>query len=158
MKQRLKLTQEGVEKLKGELEDKRKELRDLRQYKAAAAENEGDAWHDNFAFEQTEIQERAFQHEISRLQNQLDTAEIIEVTNFENQVNIGSKVTINMIFSDDDDEEYTFTLGSVQNMKEDVISVNSPLGECVLGKSVGFEGKYKVKESEIKIQIKSITN
>ena len=53
----LKLTQEGLCQLQQEIEHKKEELRKLGKYKAQAAANEGDAWHDNFAFEQTEIQE-----------------------------------------------------------------------------------------------------
>lgn len=64
---KLKLTQEGLEKLTRELESKREELRELGKYKSQAAANEGDTWHDNFAFEQTEINERGMIRQINEL-------------------------------------------------------------------------------------------
>ena len=87
--QKLKLTNVAIEKLNKVIELKKQKLRELGQYKASAAENEGDAWHDNFAFEQTEIQERALIREINDLQKQIDCAEIIEIEKNEDVVNIG---------------------------------------------------------------------
>ena len=45
-----------ADKMLKEIENKEQELWNLRRYKGEAAENEGDVWHDNFAFEQTEIE------------------------------------------------------------------------------------------------------
>ena len=90
----LKLSRDGLEKLKQNLEEKKEELRKLGIYKASAAANEGDAWHDNFAFEQTEIQERALIHTINELQNEINNAEIIDDDSESNdKVQIDSKVT-----------------------------------------------------------------
>ena len=155
---KLKLTEEGAKKLRDEIETKKEELRNLGQYKASAAENEGDAWHDNFAFEQTEIQERSLMREISDLQHRLDTAEIIEVTKNENKVNIGSKVTVLIQFSEEDEEEYAFTLESTGKSAANIVSINSPLGECIFEKETGYEGKYDVNGNSIKVKILSIEN
>lgn len=156
MKQRLKLTEAGVEELNKELELKKEELRKLGQYKSRAAENEGDAWHDNFAFEQTEIKERALNYEINRLQHQIKTAEIIDDNSDENGniIKVGSKIRVYMEYSDGDGEEDTFILtGGQGKINENKVSVNSPIGECVLGKEVGFEGRYSVNGNIIKIKV-----
>lgn len=156
MKQRLKLTEAGIEELNKELELKKEELRKLGQYKSQAAENEGDAWHDNFAFEQTEIKERALNYEINKLQHQIETAEIID-DNFDkngNIIKVGSKIRVYMEYSDGDSEEDTFILtGGQGKINENKVSVNSPIGECVLGKEVGFEGQYSVNGDIIKIKV-----
>lgn len=156
MTQRLKLTKAGVEEFNKELELKKEELRELRQYKSQAAENEGDAWHDNFAFEQTEIKERALNYEINRLQHQIKTAEIIDDNSDENGniIKVGSKIRVYMKYSNDEDEENTFVLtGGQGKINENKISVNSPIGECVLGKEVGFEGQYNVNGNIIEIKV-----
>lgn len=159
MTQRLKLTKTGVEELTRELELKQEELRNLGQYKSQAAENEGDTWHDNFAFEQTEIKERALNYEISRIQHQIKTAEIIDedLEDEEGLVKVGSEVRVYMEYSDGDGEEDTFILtGGQGKITENKISVNSPLGECVLGKAVNFEGQYSVNGNAIKVKVLGI--
>lgn len=159
MTQRLKLTKDGVEELKEELELKKEELRKLGEYKSQAAENEGDAWHDNFAFEQTEIKERALNYEINKLQHQIKTAEIIDDNSNENGniIKVGSKIRVYIKYSDEDGEEDTFILtGGQGKINENKVSVNSPIGECVLGKEVGFEGLYSVNGNIIKIKVLEI--
>lgn len=156
MIKKLKLTEAGIEELNKELELKQEELRKLGQYKSQAAENEGDTWHDNFAFEQTEIKERALNYEISRLQHQIKTAEIIDENSDEDEsvIKVGSKIRVYMEYSDGDGEEDTFILtGGQGKINENKVSVNSPIGECVLGKKVGFEGQYSVNRNIIKIKV-----
>lgn len=156
MTQGLKLTKVGFEELNRELELKQEELRKLRQYKIQAAENEGDAWHDNFAFEQTEIKERGLNYEINKLKHQLKTAELIEADSDEDEsgIKVGSEIRVYMEYSDGDSEENTFILtGGQGKIDENKISVNSPIGKCILGKTVGFEGQYSVNENIIKIKV-----
>lgn len=152
----LKLTQEGLDKLKEELEKKKEQLRKLGVYKASAAANEGDTWHDNFAFEQTEIQERALIHQINDLQRDIDNAEIISVEGKKTagKVSVGSKVTVSLKYPFEDEEELTFCLtGDFGSANIDDVSVNSPIGECILGKEVGFEGQYTVNGNDILVKI-----
>jgi len=159
MTQKLKLTKSGFEELNKELEFKKKELRKLGQYKSKAAENEGDVWHDNFAFEQTEIKERALNYEINKLQHQINTAEIIEYDSDadEGVIKVGSEIRVYMEYSDGDSEEDTFILtGEQGKFNENKVSINSPIGKCVLGKTVGFEGQYSVNGHSIKIKILKI--
>lgn len=156
MTQRLKLTKVGFDELNKELELKQEKLRELGQYKSQAAENEGDAWHDNFAFEQTEIKERALNYEINKLQHQIRTAELIEANSDEDEsvIKVGSEIRVYMEYSDGDGEEDTFILtGGQGKINENKVSVNSPIGECVLGKTVGFEGQYSVNGNIIKIKV-----
>ena len=59
-----------------------------------------------------------------------------------------------MEYSDGDGEEDTFILtGGQGKINENKVSVNSPIGECVLGKTVGFEGQYSVNGNIIKIKV-----
>lgn len=159
MASNLKLTESGLRELKEELEKKKEELRKLGQYKGQAAENEGDVWHDNFAFEQTEIKERILISDIKNMQTQIETAEIIKNTSDSenNTVKVGSKIRVYLEYSEDDSEEDTFILTGGQGTTEgNKVSLNSPIGECILGKEVGFEGYYKVNGNTIKIKILEI--
>lgn len=162
---KLRLTQEGIENLKKEVEAKREELRELGRYKGHAAENEGDAWHDNFAFEQTEIKERSLLRQIDELQKQISMAQIIEVTESSDneKVAINSKVKVLIKYDEDDTEELDVILvGSQVNLNSasefDEISINSPMGEAIYQKKVGFEGYYTVNGNKIYFKILSVTN
>ena len=158
---KLKLTQEGFDKLTRELENKKEELRELGKYKSQAAANEGDTWHDNFAFEQTEINERGLIRQINELQERINTAEVIqdEKVKSSDVVGVGSHVTVSLKFSQEDEEELSFFLtGNFGEASSEYVSINSPIGECIVGKRVGYEGKYTVNGNEIFVKIKSVSN
>lgn len=152
--EKITLTKAGEENLRRQIEEKKAELHKLGIYKGSAAENEGDAWHDNFAFEQTEIKERGLIHEISELERKLSIAEIVNVKEVnKNVATIDSKVTVNMKFNDEESEEITFLL--VGDFEGET-SINSPMGKCINGKQVGFKGKYKVNENIVSVELLKI--
>ena len=159
---KLKLTQEGFDKLTRELESKKEELRELGKYKSQAAANEGDTWHDNFAFEQTEINERGLIRQINELQERINTAEVIQDEKVKSSdiVGVGSHVTVSLKFSQEEAaEELSFFLtGNFGEASSEYVSINSPIGECIVGKRVGYEGKYTVNGNEIFVKIKSVSN
>ena len=158
---KLKLTQEGLEKLTRELESKKEELWELGKYKSQAAANEGDTWHDNFAFEKTEIRERGLIRQINELQEHINTAEIIQGEKVKSSdiVGVGSHVTVSLKFSQEEVEELSFFLtGSFGDASSEYVSINSPIGECIIGKKVGFEGRYTVNGHEINVKILAISN
>lgn len=158
---KLKLTQEGLKKLTRELESKKEELWELGKYKSQAAANEGDTWHDNFAFEQTEIRERGLIRQINELQEHINTAEIIQGEKVKSSdiVGVGSHVTVSLKFSQEEVEELSFFLtGSFGDASSEYVSINSPIGECIIGKKVGFEGRYTVNGHEINVKILAISN
>ena len=152
--EKITLTKAGEENLRRQIEEKKAELHRLGIYKGSAAENEGDAWHDNFAFEQTEIKERGLIHEISELERKLSIAEILNVKEVnKNVATIGSKVTVNMKFNDEESEEITFLL--VGDFEGET-SINSPMGKCINGKQVRLKGKYKVNENIVSVELLKI--
>lgn len=152
------LTKKGRENLKQQIEEKKNELRKLGIYKGSAAENEGDAWHDNFAFEQTEIKERVLIYEINELERKLGNSEVIDETSQnENIATIGAKITVNLRFNEEEAEVMTFSLvGDFENDGYSKISINSPLGKCIAGKNVGFKGKYSVDTNNVSVELLKI--
>ena len=153
---RLKLTKDGAKEISLRIEKLQEELRRVGKYKGYASENEGDTWHDNFAFEQAEIQERGLIHQIKDLQQQLAFADIIEISESYDKVNIGSKVTVLMQFPGEEAERCTFTIDSNGDWSSNIISINSPLGECIFEKEVDYEGSYQVNGNVIKVKILAI--
>lgn len=153
----MKLTKKEAENLLKEIKEKEKELRNLRKYKGEAAENEGDGWHDNFAFEQTEIEERMLINQISEMQEVFKSIEIIEGVCTGATVQLGNTVTVELTFGEDDKEILTFYItGGIGDGKE-MLSVNSPLGEMLLNKPEGYEGTYIINKNEIEFKILEIS-
>ena len=68
-------------------------------------------------------------------------------------VKIGSKVKVLLVFSEDDTEEMTVVLKNESSLKDNIISVESPLGQSILGKSVGDKTNYKVNGKAIDVEI-----
>lgn len=74
-------------------------------------------------------------------------------------VNIGSKVTILLRSTDGEEEELTFVLTeNFGDSKVDSVSINSPMGRCVMGNNVGFEGHYTVRDCTFHVKILKIDN
>lgn len=143
------------------IDKKRKELKELRKYKGSAYEEEGDGFHDNFTFEQAEIKERGLLREIADLKSKFDEAEIIDIkektNNADGKVAIGSKVTVKLKFDGVEEEEtYTIT-GGYGNMLKNIVSIESPLGKCLIDKTVGFEGSYTVNGNVTVVKIVEIS-
>lgn len=157
----LRLTIKEAAEMRNMIDKKREELKELGKYKGSAYEQEGDGFHDNFAFEQAEIKERGLLREITDLQLKLDEAEIIDIdeeaNNANGKVSIGSKVTVKLEFDGEEEEEtYTIT-GGYGNMLKNIVSIQSPLGQCLINKTVGFEGSYTVDGNVTVVKIVEIS-
>ncbi len=157
----LRLTIKEADEMRNMIDKKRKELKELGKYKGSAYEEEGDGFHDNFAFEQAEIKERGLLREIADLKSKFDEAEIIDIkeetNNADGKVAIGSKVTVKLKFDGVEEEEtYTIT-GGYGNMLKNIVSIESPLGKCLIDKTVGFEGSYTVNGNVTVVKIVEIS-
>lgn len=140
-----------------EIENKEQELWNLRRYKGEVAENEGDVWHDNFAFEQTEIEERMLIKQISEMREAYSNIEVVnEVYNVE-IVQLGNIVTVELIFEVDDREVSTFYITGWIGDDKKTLSVNSPLGNALLNNFAGYEGIYSVNNEVIEFKILKIS-
>jgi transcription elongation factor GreA len=132
------ITPEGYERLKRELEElktvKRREI--VERIKAARAL--GDL-SENFDYQDAKRQQAFLEGRIRDLETVLSRAKIVpRPDNAGEVVHLGSKVTLLDL---DTNKERTITVvGSFEaDPLQDLISVLSPLGEAVLGKTVGEE-------------------
>ena len=157
----LRLTIKEADEMRNMIDKKREELKELGKYKGSAYEEEGDGFHDNFAFEQAEIKERGLLREIADLQSKLDEAEIIDIkeeaNNADSKVAIGSKVTVKLKFDGVEDEETYTIIGGYGIMLKNIVSIESPLGKCLIDKTVGFEGSYTVNGNVTVVKIVEIS-
>ena len=156
MEEKIYLNQNGYDDYLKKIEQKEKELADLRIYKGTEAIYQGDTWHDNPTLYQTELKENALMMEISKMKKQLNNIEIVENSGDSKLIDFGDIIKIYIYFSDNDYEEEIFKLvGTTPDLKSNVqeISINSPLGKSIYHKKIGDVGNYKVEEKEIKFKI-----
>ena len=101
--------------------------------------------------------ERGLIRQINELQEHINTAQVIQDKKVKSSdvVGGGSHVTVSLKFSQEDEEELSFFLtGNFGEASSEYVSINSPIGECIVGKRVGYEGKYTVNGNEIFVKIK----
>ena len=156
----MKLTTEGIEKLQKEISAKKEELKRLVSCKGSASGDGGDGFHDNFAFEQIETQERNLRFIIAELERKLETSEVIskELKNSD-KVGIGSEVKLKLRYAPNDEEELILKVTDYLKGDEvDTISISSPLGKCIYCKEKDFKGNFEVNGHTIEVEIISLSN
>lgn len=153
----LTISEEGYKSMERELENLQKKLMDIRIYKNTIAVENGNVWHDNSDFEQSEIEERRLLREIADIKDKMSNSVIFKSNSSNlNLVDYGAKVEI---FLKDDEEEETMTIlfsDSDEVSEYSKISANSPLGKTIFQKEVGFVGSYIVDDIECTVKVLKI--
>ena len=147
---------EGLKKLKEELNH----LKDVERPKAsnaiAEARDKGDL-SENAEYDAAKEAQGMLEMRISKLEETLSNARVIDESQLDNsKVLVLSKVKIknqvnNMIV------DYTIVADGEADLLKGKISVNSPIGKGLLGKSVGEIAKINVPSGIINFQVLEIT-
>ena len=105
-----------------------------------------DASYSNFAINQADL-ERILLNEISELEKYKKAAKIVTEESKENVANIGSKVTIIIEDTLEDDREECIVIltGDFGDSGKGRVSIKSPIGACIMGQKQGFKGKLQCK-------------
>lgn len=150
------ITKEGYQKLLEEMQElKRKFAENERAMSYSFQSAAGDGAHDNGEFEALQGNERMLVSQMEYLQQQIDSAQIIEIPELEEgQVNINDSVLLRVIFGVDDVEEETYTLvGTDGNINENKISINSPIGRAIFQRFVGETVPFTVNGNTFNVSI-----
>ncbi len=132
-------------KLHEEINEKESQLGD-------AASVGGDAWHDNFSFEQLTAQIRGLSKRLSDMNALLNKATLAPRPTG-SVVAIGTRVKI--AFNGDEEEWFIGGYGE-SDPENFIIAYNTPLASLILGKSPGETVKGLVGNREAEIKIISI--
>ncbi|MBZ0298617.1 MAG: transcription elongation factor GreA [Anaerolineae bacterium] len=149
------LTPEGYQTLEKRLrhlvEVRRAEVAErLRQ----ALEEGGDLT-ENAEYEDAKNEQAFVEGEIQRLEMILNTAEVIEASGTNDEVSLGSKVTV--VEQGTQDKEVYHVVGSAEaRPSEGKISIESPLGKALIGAKVRDKVTVKAPDGEIVFVIKAI--
>ena len=148
-------TEEGLNKLKDELNH----LKDIERPKAsnaiAEARDKGDL-SENAEYDAAKEAQGMLEMKISKLEAILSNARLIDESQLDlSKVLVLSKVTIKNL-GNQMQLKYTLVAESEADLKSGKISVNSPIGKGLLGKKVGDIAEIKVPNGTLKFEIKSI--
>jgi len=149
-------TKEGLQKLKDELN----QLKDVERPKAsqaiADARDKGDL-SENAEYDAAKEAQGLLEMRISKLEETLASARVIDESQLDNsKVLVLSTVTIKNKMNG---QEMTYTLvaESEADLRSGKISVNSPIGKGLLGKTVGDTAEIQVPSGKIEFEVVKIT-
>ena len=150
-------TAKGLKKLKRELNN----LRDIERPKAsmaiAEARDKGDL-SENAEYDAAKEAQGMLELQISKLEELVANARLIDESQLDNsKVLIHSTVEVKNNQSPFAKMKYKLVAQSEANLNAGKISVDSPIGKGILGKSVGDIAEIKVPNGKIELEIVSIS-
>jgi transcription elongation factor GreA len=147
------VTKGGLEKLKKELEylkgDKQKELAE----RLRKAISFGDL-SENFDYADAKEQQAMLQMQIAELEDEIRDSQVVEKDVGSGKVQIGSAVEVDAAGS-----KMTFAIvtGNEADPLNGKISVESPIGECLIGKKVGEKCTANLPAGPVEYKILKIS-
>lgn len=149
-------TEEGLNKLKAELENLEKVERINIAKQIAEARDKGDL-SENAEYDAAKEAQGLLEAKISKLQQEVSKARILDESQIDtSKVLIMSKVTIKNI-NNNSKMTYTIVPESEANLKEKKISISSPIAKGLLGKLVGDFAEIQVPNGLMKFEIIDIS-
>ena len=121
----------------------------------------GDGWHDNFAFEQSMIEDQNIATKINCLLAKKKFIKIIPIENSKKEfVNIGDILALEIKYEEDDIENLKvkltgnyFSKTNVENGIQE-ITLNSPLGKALYKKNINDKNiNYFVQNKKVEIKV-----
>ena len=150
------MTQEGYEKLKNELEELKTKGRENVAKAIAEAREKGDL-SENAEYDAAKNAQGMLEMKINEMEKMFSTARVIDESQLDtSKVTVLTNVTIKNI-SNGAEVTYKLVAEAEANLKEKKISVNSPIGHGLLGKSVGDMAQIQTPAGLINFEIVNIS-
>jgi len=148
------LTKEAINKLQEEIEHRKVVLRYTILEEVKEARAHGDL-SENFEYKAAKRERGKNESRIRYLEKMIKTAQIIEDTTAEDEVGIGKKVLVRFL-EDDEVEEFTIVTTVEVDPLNNLISIESPLGQVIYKHKVGDEIRVESPNGEYIIRIEKI--
>ncbi len=147
------LSRAAYERLQEELEDLTTRGRVEIARKIETARELGDL-SENGDYHAAKEEQGKMEMRIRQLQAVLEDVDIVEGGSADGTVRVGATVTID--FGDDDTERYL--VGNIEEKKEgvEIVSPAAPLGQALLGRSIGDEVAYEVNGRTLAVKLVGI--
>ena len=150
------LSQEGYDRLRKELEELKTTGRSEVAQAIAEAREKGDL-SENAEYDAAKDAQGLLEMKINELEKVMANARVLDSTQLDtSKVTVMSKVTIENV-KNKASMVYQLVAESEANLKDKKISVNSPMGQGLLGKSVGDIAEVKTPNGVIQFKIKDIS-
>jgi len=150
------MTREGYERLKADLEELKTKGRAEAARAIAEAREKGDL-SENAEYDAAKEAQGMLELRINDLEKQLSSARILDASSVDtSQVTVLSKVTIENL-KNKASITYQLVSESEADLKAKKISVNSPMGQGLLGKKVREVALVKTPNGNIEFKIVNIT-
>ena len=150
------LSQEGYDRLRKELEELKTTGRSEVAQAIAEAREKGDL-SENAEYDAAKDAQGLLEMKINELEKVMANARVLDSTQLDtSKVTVMSKVTIENV-KNNASMVYQLVAESEANLKAKKISVNSPMGQGLLGKSVGDIAEVKTPNGVIQFKIKDIS-
>lgn len=150
------LSQEDFDKLNAELNELKTNGRSEVAQAIAEAREKGDL-SENAEYDAAKDAQGLLEMKINELEKVMASARVLDASQLDtSKVTVMSKVTIRNVKAK---REMTYTLvsESAADLKAKKISVNSPMGEGLLGKSVGDIAEVKTPNGTMEFEVVAIT-
>lgn len=148
-------TPEGLKKLQDELKQLKTVERPKISKQIAEARDKGDL-SENAEYDAAKEAQGLLELKISKLEDVISNARIIDESQLDtHRVSILTRVKIKNI-ANKVEMEYTIVSENEANLKEKKISIDTPIGKGLLGKSVGDIAEVKTPSGIVKFEILSI--
>ena len=149
-------TKEGLKNLRDELNQLKDVERPLASKAIAEARDKGDL-SENAEYDAAKEAQGLLELKISKLEETLANARLIDESQLDSsKILVLSKVKIKNLLNNME-LEYQLVAESEANLREGKISVNSPIGKGLLGKTKGDVAEISVPNGVIKFEIISIS-
>ncbi|MBD3636052.1 MAG: transcription elongation factor GreA [Crocinitomicaceae bacterium] len=149
-------TEEGLQKLKNELNHMKKVERPAISQQIAEARDKGDL-SENAEYDAAKEAQGLLEAKIAQLENIVANARIIDESQLDDsKVLILSKVKIKNV-KNGMELEYTLVAENEADLKAGKISIDSPIGKGLLGKEVGEMADIKVPNGVMQFEILEIS-
>lgn len=150
------MTVKGAEALREELEHLKKTERPRIVQAIAEAREHGDL-KENAEYHAAREQQSFCEGRIQEIEGKLSNAQIIDVTTMPNNDKVIFGVTVDLI-NVDTDEEVTYQIvgDDEADIKNNKISVSSPIARALVGKEVGDVAVVKAPGGEIEYEIDAV--
>lgn len=149
-------TADGLKKLRGDLEILEHVERPRVTKEIADARDKGDL-SENAEYHAAKEEQSHLEYKIAQMKNTLSKARLID----ESQLDTSKVLALSIVkiknIANNMEFEYTLVADAVANLAEGKLSVNSPIGQGLLGKKVGDIAKIKVPNGIMKFEIVNIS-
>lgn len=151
---RIRLTREGYQKLAEELNYLEAEMRPkvAEELRVAAADKD---FRENAPYDVAKQHQGEVEARIRELKRILETGQVVEETGPAHVIDLGSKVTLRDL---EEDEEIVYVLvgpGEI-DPRHGKISIQSPVGKALTGKTVGDDVSVEVPAGTLRLRVENV--